>query len=144
MVAGPIREGLTFDDVLLLPAKSDILPRDVDVRTQLTKRITWNIPLVSAAMDTVTEAKLAIALGLEPTRHTIAGIGQHDATGILAALAQLTTDADRVAERRAEAEREAAAAARLADPSDQPPTDDAVVITEADLAHADLRQPIRL
>jgi IMP dehydrogenase len=65
MVAGPIREGLTFDDVLLLPAKSDILPRDADVRTQLTKRIMLNIPLVSAAMDTVTEAKLAIALAQE-------------------------------------------------------------------------------
>lgn len=65
MVAGPIREGLTFDDVLLLPAKSDVLPRDVDVRTQLTKKIQLNIPLVSAAMDTVTEAKLAIALAQE-------------------------------------------------------------------------------
>jgi len=65
MVVGPIREGLTFDDVLLLPAKSDVLPKDVDVRTQLTKRITLNIPLVSAAMDTVTEAKLAIALAQE-------------------------------------------------------------------------------
>jgi IMP dehydrogenase len=65
MVAGPIREGLTFDDVLLLPAKSDVLPKDVDVRTQLTKRIILNIPLVSAAMDTVTETKLAIALAQE-------------------------------------------------------------------------------
>jgi len=65
MVVGPIREGLTFDDVLLLPAKSDVLPRDVDVRTQLTKKILLNIPLVSAAMDTVTEAKLAIALAQE-------------------------------------------------------------------------------
>jgi IMP dehydrogenase len=65
MVVGPIREGLTFDDVLLLPAKSDVLPKDVDVRTQLTRKITLNIPLVSAAMDTVTEAKLAIALAQE-------------------------------------------------------------------------------
>jgi IMP dehydrogenase len=65
MVVGPIREGLTFDDVLLLPSKSDVLPKDVDVRTQLTKRIVLNIPLVSAAMDTVTEAKLAIALAQE-------------------------------------------------------------------------------
>jgi IMP dehydrogenase len=65
MVFGPIREGLTFDDVLLLPSKSDILPKDVDVRTHLTKRIMLNIPLVSAAMDTVTEAKLAIALAQE-------------------------------------------------------------------------------
>jgi IMP dehydrogenase len=65
MVVGPIREGLTFDDVLLLPAKSDVLPKDVDVRTLLTKKIILNIPLVSAAMDTVTEAKLAIALAQE-------------------------------------------------------------------------------
>jgi len=65
MVVGPIREALTFDDVLLLPAKSDVLPKDVDVRTQLTRRITLNIPLVSSAMDTVTEAKLAIALAQE-------------------------------------------------------------------------------
>ncbi|MGC1453995.1 MAG: IMP dehydrogenase [Nitrospirota bacterium] len=65
MVVGPIREGLTFDDILLLPAKSDILPKDVDVRTQLTRRIMLNIPLVSAAMDTVTETKLAIALAQE-------------------------------------------------------------------------------
>ncbi len=65
MVVGPIREALTFDDVLLLPAKSLVLPKDVDVRTHLTKRITLNIPLVSAAMDTVTEARLAIALAQE-------------------------------------------------------------------------------
>jgi IMP dehydrogenase len=65
MVAGPIREALTFDDVLLLPSKSDVLPKDTDVRTQLTKKIILNIPLVSAAMDTVTEARLAIALAQE-------------------------------------------------------------------------------
>ena len=65
MVAGPIREGLTFDDVLLLPAKSSVLPKDVNVVTQLTKKIKLNIPIVSAAMDTVTEAKLAIALAQE-------------------------------------------------------------------------------
>src|SRR5512138_2394197 len=57
--------GLTFDDVLLLPAESAILPRDVDVRTRLTARITLNIPLVSAAMDTVTEARTAIAMAQE-------------------------------------------------------------------------------
>jgi IMP dehydrogenase len=65
MVVGPIREALTFDDVLLLPSKSDVLPKDVDVRTQLTKKIVLNIPIVSAAMDTVTEARLAIALAQE-------------------------------------------------------------------------------
>jgi IMP dehydrogenase len=58
-------EGLTFDDVLLMPAYSQILPRDVDIRTQLTKTITLNIPMLSAAMDTVTEASLAIALARE-------------------------------------------------------------------------------
>ena len=65
MVVGPIREALTFDDVLLVPAKSDVLPKDVDIRTQLTRNISLNIPLVSAAMDTVTEAKLAVALAQE-------------------------------------------------------------------------------
>jgi IMP dehydrogenase len=58
-------EGLTFDDVLLMPAYSNILPRDVDIKTQLTKAITLNVPLLSAAMDTVTEAALAIALARE-------------------------------------------------------------------------------
>ena len=65
MVVGPIREALTFDDVLLLPAKSNVLPKDVDVRTRITKNISLNIPMVSAAMDTVTEARLAIALAQE-------------------------------------------------------------------------------
>jgi IMP dehydrogenase len=59
---GPIVEGLTFDDVLLLPGKSAVLPTEVDTRTWLTRRIPLNIPLVSAAMDTVTESRLAIAL----------------------------------------------------------------------------------
>ena len=58
-------EALTFDDVLLLPAYSDVLPRQVDTSTQLTRTIRLNIPLLSAAMDTVTEAKLAIALAQE-------------------------------------------------------------------------------
>src|SRR5580698_3190622 len=58
-------EGLTFDDVLLLPAFSQILPREVNIKTKLTKQISLNIPLVSAAMDTVTEATLAIALARE-------------------------------------------------------------------------------
>ncbi len=55
-------EGLAFDDVLLIPARSDVLPRDVDLRTRLTRNLSINIPLVSAAMDTVTESRLAIAI----------------------------------------------------------------------------------
>ncbi|NOZ37378.1 MAG: IMP dehydrogenase [Gammaproteobacteria bacterium] len=58
-------EALTFDDVLLLPAHSTILPKDVNLQSKLTREITLNIPLVSAAMDTVTEARLAIALAQE-------------------------------------------------------------------------------
>lgn len=57
-----ISDALTFDDVLLVPAYSNILPKDVDLSTRLTKKIKLNIPLISAAMDTVTEAKLAIAM----------------------------------------------------------------------------------
>jgi IMP dehydrogenase len=59
------REGLTFDDVLLIPAESHVLPGDVDVTTQLTRSIRINIPITSAAMDTVTEHRLAIALARE-------------------------------------------------------------------------------
>jgi len=59
------KEGLTFDDVLLIPQKSEVLPRDIDVSTHLTKKIRLNIPLVSAAMDTVTESRLAIAIARE-------------------------------------------------------------------------------
>src|SRR5690606_17335955 len=55
-------QGITFDDVLLEPRRSDFVPSEVDVRTQLTSRITLNIPLLSSPMDTVTEANLAIAL----------------------------------------------------------------------------------
>jgi IMP dehydrogenase len=55
----------TFDDVLLVPAKSNVLPREVDVSTKLTRNIKLNIPLVSAAMDTVTESEMAIAIARE-------------------------------------------------------------------------------
>ncbi len=58
-------EGLTFDDVLLVPAYSEVLPREVNISTKLTKNITLHVPLLSAAMDTVTEANLAIALARE-------------------------------------------------------------------------------
>ena len=60
-----VQEALTFDDVLLVPAYSEVLPRDVDLSTRLTRRIRLNLPLVSAAMDTVTEARLAITLAQE-------------------------------------------------------------------------------
>jgi len=60
-----IQKALTFDDVLLVPAYSNVLPRDVSLRTQLTRNISLNIPLLSAAMDTVTESRLAIALAQE-------------------------------------------------------------------------------
>ena len=60
-----IAEAITFDDVLLVPQKSSVLPRDVSLKTKLTKNITLNIPFISSAMDTVTEARLAIALARE-------------------------------------------------------------------------------
>ncbi len=60
-----IQEGLTFDDVLLIPGKSNVLPRDVDLKTLLTPDIKLNIPIISAAMDTVTESKMAIAIARE-------------------------------------------------------------------------------
>lgn len=59
------KEGLTFDDVLLVPAKSRVLPRDVDVKTRVAKGLTLNIPLMTAGMDTVTEARMAIAIARE-------------------------------------------------------------------------------
>ena len=60
-----VMDGLTFDDVLLIPAYSEVLPREVDLSTQFSKNIRLNIPMVSAAMDTVTEAKMAIAIARE-------------------------------------------------------------------------------
>ncbi len=62
---GSIREGITFDDVLLVPQASEVLPADVDISTRLTNKIHINIPLISAAMDTVTESRLAIAIARE-------------------------------------------------------------------------------
>src|SRR5438046_9024685 len=62
MIDGSIREGLTFDDVLLEPARSEVVPAEADTRTLLTRGIGLNIPIVSSAMDTVTESHLAIAL----------------------------------------------------------------------------------
>ena len=58
-------EGLTFDDVLLVPAYSEVLPREVNLSTKFSRRIELNVPIVSAAMDTVTESQLAIAIARE-------------------------------------------------------------------------------
>src|ERR1700735_1367264 len=65
MLDDKLRECLTFDDVLLVPAYSDVLPKDVDTKTRLTPKIELHIPLVSAAMDSVTEARTAIAMARE-------------------------------------------------------------------------------
>src|SRR5258708_5649564 len=62
MIDGPIQEGLTFDDVLLVPGKSSVLPSEVETQTNFTRKLKINVPLVSAAMDTVTESRLAIAM----------------------------------------------------------------------------------
>ncbi len=62
MIEGPIPEALTFDDVLLLPGRSAVLPAQANTSTQLTRKITLNVPIVAAAMDTVTDARLAIAI----------------------------------------------------------------------------------
>ena len=77
-------EGLTFDDVLLIPAYSEVLPREVSLQTRFSRHITLNIPIVSAAMDTVTEAPMAIALARE------GGIGViHKNMGIAAQAAEV-------------------------------------------------------
>ena len=60
-----VGEGLTYDDVLLVPAFSEVLPREVNIQTKFTRNITINVPIVSAAMDTVTESKMAIAMAQE-------------------------------------------------------------------------------
>src|SRR6201997_3619977 len=59
---GTLREALTFDDVLLKPGLSELLPSDADIRTRITREISLNIPIAASAMDTVTEAKMAIAM----------------------------------------------------------------------------------
>ena len=60
-----LKEGLTFDDVLLIPKRSDVLPKDVDLSVELAKGLKLNIPLLSAGMDTVTESRMAIAIARE-------------------------------------------------------------------------------
>ena len=60
-----IGEGLTYDDVLLVPAFSEVLPREVNIQTKFTKNISLNVPIASAAMDTVTESAMAIAMAQE-------------------------------------------------------------------------------
>ena len=60
-----LKEGLTFDDVLLIPKRSDVLPKDVDLSVELAKGLKLNIPLLSAGMDTVTESQMAIAMARE-------------------------------------------------------------------------------
>src|SRR5882757_4679892 len=62
MIHFPVPEALTFDDVLLLPALSDVVPAEVNTQTQLSRNIRLNIPIISAAMDSVTESRLAIAI----------------------------------------------------------------------------------
>src|SRR5258705_9225898 len=58
----PFREALTFDDVLLTPGLSELMPSDADIRTRITREISLNIPIIASAMDTVTESKMAIAM----------------------------------------------------------------------------------
>src|SRR5690606_29334088 len=60
-----VGQGLTYDDVLLIPAYSEVLPREVSIQTKFTRNITLNVPVISAAMDTMTESAIAIAMALE-------------------------------------------------------------------------------
>ncbi len=81
-----LQKALTFDDVLLVPAHSAILPRDVSLATRLTRKIQLNLPLLSAAMDTVTEARLAIALAQEggiDNQHALQAVLVHQGLGFL-------------------------------------------------------------
>ena len=61
----PFKQAFTFDDVLLVPQESSVLPKEVSLKTKLTKKIDMNIPLLSAAMDTVTESSMAVAIARE-------------------------------------------------------------------------------
>ena len=61
-----IGEGLTYDDVLLIPNYSEVLPREVNIQSKISRNISLNVPIVSAAMDTVTESSMAIAMAHEP------------------------------------------------------------------------------
>ena len=82
MLGSTIREGLTFDDVLLVPRRSDVLPKDVDLSVELLPGILLRVPLMSAAMDTVTDARLAIAMareggiGIIHKKHVDSGAGR--------------------------------------------------------------------
>src|SRR5512136_3386108 len=78
------REALTFDDVLLEPAKSDVIPSEVDITTRLSRNIPLNIPLLSAAMDTVTDSRMAIALA------------QHGGIGIIHKNMSIENQADEI------------------------------------------------
>jgi IMP dehydrogenase len=84
MLNYPLDEGLTFDDVLLMPAHSDVLPADTDIRTHFSRNIQLNVPIVSAAMDTVTESQLAIA------------VAQQGGIGIIHKNMSITEQADEV------------------------------------------------
>lgn len=66
-----VGEGLTYDDVLLIPNYSEVLPRDVSITTKFTRNISLNVPIISAAMDTVTEAAMAIAMAREGGRRRL-------------------------------------------------------------------------
>ena len=96
-----IREGLTFDDVLLEPAASDVMPTQVTTETRFTREISLNIPLVSAAMDTVTESRLAIAMaqagGMGVLHRNLSNEEQADQVREVAVVRQLHDDGQLVA-----------------------------------------------
>ena len=120
-----VRKALTFDDVLLVPAHSHVLPRDVSLATRLTRTITLNIPLLSAAMDTVTEARLAIA------------IAQEGGIGIIHKNMPPAQQA-----RGSGARSSASKAACVKDPITIPPTMSVRAGARADAAAPDLRLPV--